>query len=173
MAGRQAGGWLTGSCILVRISGLREVGVFDPAFFLFFEDTDLCLRLREAGWKLRVCSSAAILHHGHKTTSESDLSGDIGKQFLRSRFLFFTKHRGSLMAHAVTELVRCGLALRTTKMLLEASMRGRAADLACRRSLWALTAYRPSRPTKLELDAELSARRPRRGSAGRLTEDPT
>jgi len=156
-ADHQAEGWLHGACLLVRVSALRDVGVFDPAFFLFFEDTDLCLRLQDAGWELQVCECASIVHHGHKTVSESGVIEEMEKQVLRSRFLFFSKHYGRTSARAVTELVRCALMLRTTKMVLEASLGGRAAALADPRTLWALTRFRPSKPTNLETDAGLSS----------------
>lgn len=150
----RSGGWLHGACLLVRVSALEEVGVLDPSFFLFFEDTDLCLRMRHAGWKLQVCDEASIVHHGHKTIGESRFSAETQKQVLRSRYLFFRKHHGLAAARTVTELVRCALMMRTTKMLVETSLRRRAAVPEGPRALWALTCCRPDHPTTLELDAE-------------------
>ena len=40
----RSGGWLNGSCVLVRTDALREIGLLDERFFIFFEDTDLGLR---------------------------------------------------------------------------------------------------------------------------------
>ncbi|MSR87515.1 glycosyltransferase family 2 protein [Candidatus Peribacteria bacterium] len=41
--------WVAGACFLMRTSFYRELGGFDPRFFLFFEDTDLCRRSKQAG----------------------------------------------------------------------------------------------------------------------------
>jgi GT2 family glycosyltransferase len=41
--------WIVGASFLIRRSIFKEVGGFDPRFFLFFEDIDLCRRVREAG----------------------------------------------------------------------------------------------------------------------------
>lgn len=44
--GERVCGWLSGSCLLVRTDAFARVGGFDPAYFMFFEDVDLCERLR-------------------------------------------------------------------------------------------------------------------------------
>jgi GT2 family glycosyltransferase len=59
--------FLTGACLLLRTAALREVGLFDERFFLYWEDTDLCFRLREAGWLLTVAETR-IHHTGSAST---------------------------------------------------------------------------------------------------------
>lgn len=44
--------WVAGACFLMRRSLFLELGGFDPRFFLFFEDTDLCRRCRDVGKKV-------------------------------------------------------------------------------------------------------------------------
>ena len=55
--------FLVGAAILFRRSALDEVGAFDPSFFLFNEEVDLCRRLVERGWAL-VTSDAVFVHLG-------------------------------------------------------------------------------------------------------------
>jgi GT2 family glycosyltransferase len=58
------GDWTIGSFMLARREALDAVGGFDESFFLFSEEVDLCLRVREAGWKTLHVPSVTILHHG-------------------------------------------------------------------------------------------------------------
>ena len=43
--------WVAGSCAMIRRRAFDEVGGMDEQFFLFWEDADLCRRLRDAGWR--------------------------------------------------------------------------------------------------------------------------
>lgn len=54
--------YITGASMLIRATALKEVGLFDEDFFLYWEDTDLCFRLRRAGWKLAVASDSMLRH---------------------------------------------------------------------------------------------------------------
>ena len=62
--------YISGASMLCRVEALKEVGGLDSQFFLYWEDTDLCVRLRRAGWRLALASDARILHEG---------GGSIGK----------------------------------------------------------------------------------------------
>jgi GT2 family glycosyltransferase len=52
----------SGGAVLLRAGALAEVGLFDPAYFAYYEDTDLAWRLRRAGWRT-VCVPASVVHH--------------------------------------------------------------------------------------------------------------
>jgi N-acetylglucosaminyl-diphospho-decaprenol L-rhamnosyltransferase len=62
-------GWLSGSCMLVRRSAFEQVGGFDPSYFMYCEDMDLCRRFAEAGWKNVYVPSAVVTHTGGHATS--------------------------------------------------------------------------------------------------------
>ncbi len=59
--------WVSGSFMLVRREALESAGVFDERFFLFAEEVDLCLRVKEAGWRIVHVPTMRILHHADKT----------------------------------------------------------------------------------------------------------
>src|SRR3954454_9791743 len=55
--------WLVGAVLMLRREALGDVGVFDERFFLYSEEADLCLRLRDAGWHVRHLPVMRILHY--------------------------------------------------------------------------------------------------------------
>lgn len=64
-------GWLSGSCMLIRREAFDAVGGFDPAYFMYFEDLDLCERIGRAGWQNVYVPSAVIVHEGAASTSSN------------------------------------------------------------------------------------------------------
>ena len=71
---------LVGFCLLVKCAALERIGGFDEVFSPGnFEDDDLCLRLRQAGWKLILCKDTFIHHMGsasfRKSYGDMEFSG--------------------------------------------------------------------------------------------------
>lgn len=54
--------FITAASILLPAKVLRQVGLFDEHYFMYWEDTDLCFRIRQAGWRLGVAEKAIVLH---------------------------------------------------------------------------------------------------------------
>ncbi len=147
-------GWINGACMLVRTAALAQVGLFDPRYFLYYEETDLCRRMSLAGWRLEQCADAGIVHHRHKTAMLTGSALEIDQQVLRSGYLYFRKHHGRFAARAFNWLVRGGLLARTAKAALEHAAGHGAGKVPGARRLWALTMFRPSRPTRFEAEAQ-------------------
>lgn len=61
-AGTAMVGWISGACFLARRTAWDAVRGFDPAFFMYLEDVDLCWRLNEAGWRISYEPRAEVLH---------------------------------------------------------------------------------------------------------------
>jgi N-acetylglucosaminyl-diphospho-decaprenol L-rhamnosyltransferase len=57
-------GFLSGAVFVLRMSAVRATGGYDPAIFLYYEDDDLCLRLRAAGYSLVLVPGAQAEHLG-------------------------------------------------------------------------------------------------------------
>ncbi len=53
---------LVGASLLVRAEAVRDVGYIDETYFLYREETDWCIRMRRAGWKLYCCPNAIVWH---------------------------------------------------------------------------------------------------------------
>ena len=64
-------GWLSGSCMLLRRKAFEAVGGFDPSYFMYCEDMDLCRRLAEAGFANVYVPSAVVTHTGGHATSRN------------------------------------------------------------------------------------------------------
>lgn len=54
--------WITGACMLLPTCVLKKVGLFDKRYFMYWEDADLCVRIKNAGYSLRVAQDAIIYH---------------------------------------------------------------------------------------------------------------
>jgi GT2 family glycosyltransferase len=82
--------WVLGAAVLLRREALDEVGLFDEEFFIYFEEVDLCLRLRRAGWEVRYFPAVTVVHY------ESQFSADIPErrvnELWRGRHRYWRKH---------------------------------------------------------------------------------
>lgn len=83
---------LIGAAILVRREAAADVGLLDEAFFLFLEETDWCLRMRRAGWKVTHVPAARVYHLQGQSRRVAPAKARI--EYLRSLYHFFRKHRG-------------------------------------------------------------------------------
>ena len=57
--------WQSHACVLMRRSAYKEVGGYDPAFFMYGEDVELSYRLRSHGYHLRYCPALTFVHYHH------------------------------------------------------------------------------------------------------------
>ena len=63
-------GWFSGAAVLLRTDAVRQVGGFEPRFFMYCEDVDLSWRLRCAGWRLRYLPGSAVVHRTYRFPGE-------------------------------------------------------------------------------------------------------
>ncbi len=85
----QAVDWVSGACLLVRRAAYAHVGGLDEAFFMYFEDADWCLRLRQAGWQVYYHPAAHILHIGGQSLKRNPRAQQAYAASLR---YFYRKH---------------------------------------------------------------------------------
>ncbi len=101
--------WVSGACLLARRTAVEEVGFFDEHFFLYFEDIDLCLRMREKGWKVVFFPGIRIAHTGAATTSS--LKFQTRLEYRRSQVYFYRKHNSRASAIFLSIFLRLNFAL--------------------------------------------------------------
>jgi N-acetylglucosaminyl-diphospho-decaprenol L-rhamnosyltransferase len=102
--------WLSGACMLARADALRAVRGFDERYFLYWEDADLCRRLRAAGREVRYVPSATAVHRvGH---SSSTVRVPALKAFHASAYLYYATHVAPGAANPKRLVARALLAFR-------------------------------------------------------------
>jgi len=84
--------WGLGACMLLRKEALGGQDIFDGRFFLYFEDVDLCLRLKKEGWKV-VYYPEAVMIHSHWRHSARGVFNRAKWEHLKSLIKFYLKHR--------------------------------------------------------------------------------
>jgi GT2 family glycosyltransferase len=82
--------FLSGASLLLRRAVLESIGLFDEGFFFYWEDTDYCFRLRQAGWRLAVAPESKIWHK--ESASVGKTSTRLDNLFNTSAARFFEKH---------------------------------------------------------------------------------
>ncbi len=95
--------WICGSVMLLRWTMVEEIGGFDPRFFLYFEETDLCYRAQKAGWEVWTVGEAVAEHvnaAAAKATKAPMMWGTISEHYFRSRLYYMIKHFGLPLAVA-------------------------------------------------------------------------
>lgn len=96
--------WVPGAYSIIRKSVLDRIGPFDERFFLYFEEVDLCQRVKEAGFRVVYWPEIKVVHIGgesSRTVKRLTFSG-FGSQLslwrMRSQALYYRKHHGPIVA---------------------------------------------------------------------------
>jgi len=93
--------WVPGAFSIIRAEALDKVGFFDPDFFLYSEEVDLCLRIQQAGYKNMYWPDIVVIHIGGessrqiKTLEMSSTGAQLIRWRMRSTLLYYRKHHGA------------------------------------------------------------------------------
>jgi GT2 family glycosyltransferase len=149
--------WVSGAALLLRREALDAVGLFDEDFFIYFEEVDLCRRLRGAGWEIWYLPAVTVVHH------ESQFSAAMPERRInemwRGRRRYWRKHHSAAGA--------CLAAIATGAQYLGAAAAGfLRRDPAYRSAMWlhARNGWRRRDPGLRELAEEWNRRYYDRGS---------
>lgn len=86
-------------CMAIRSEVFSVVGFMDETYFVYFDDTDFCWRLKEAGYRIRLVDEGVLLHKVGSSTGGVDSPFSV-KYTSRNRVFFLKKHKGSAFALA-------------------------------------------------------------------------
>ena len=87
--------WVPGAFSIIRTEALKRVGFFDPDFFLYSEEVDLCLRIQQAGYKNMYWPDIVVIHIGGessrqiKTLEMSSTGAQLIRWRMRSTLLYY------------------------------------------------------------------------------------
>ncbi|MBN1569905.1 MAG: glycosyltransferase family 2 protein [Acidobacteria bacterium] len=100
------------ACLMVTRTALEAIGGFDEAFYpAWFEDVDLCRRIRNKGGRIQFHPNACFVHHGSYSLGNISRS-DFLESFHTNQIRYFRKHYGRTAARRVRRLILLGLFLR-------------------------------------------------------------
>ena len=106
--------WVSGACVVARRKAVDRIGSFDERFFLYWEDADLCRRIKDAGWKVIYFPEAAVYHYTGTSSDTAPLASIF--HFHKSSYLLLKKYATDAMRYmmplALVALgVRCVVAM--------------------------------------------------------------
>ena len=93
--------WVPGAFSIVRPEALAAVGLFDPSFFLYYEEVDLCRRFQTAGYQVWYWPDVVVIHVGGESSRNlkqlefSQGAAQVVLWRMRSTLLYYRKHHGS------------------------------------------------------------------------------
>ncbi len=93
--------WVPGAFSIIRSDVLDRLGFFDPAFFLYSEEVDLCRRIKSAGYQVWYWPDIVVIHIGGESSRQvkslemSSTGAQLVLWRMRSTLLYYRKHHGA------------------------------------------------------------------------------
>jgi GT2 family glycosyltransferase len=86
--------WVSGAALMIRHSIFDQVGGYDINYFMYFEDSDLCLRAEKQGYSAYWLSEYPVIHHKGKSYTTADLK--IYEEYRKSQLYYYRKNKSIL-----------------------------------------------------------------------------
>lgn len=96
-----------GAAMLFRGEVIAQTGGFDPAYRMYVEEIDWCMRVKKAGWHIYCVPEAEVVHLEGQSTRQ--VRPQMTVALWKSRYTLFQKHYGPLYRWAVRRLIRAGM----------------------------------------------------------------
>ena len=115
--------WVPGCYYLMRKELISEVGLFDPIYFLYYEEVDHCYAAKKAGWDVTYFADTSVTHIGGESAKSIGKITSSGKQLnqlqAESELIYFRKNNGLLICIIHLLLIILADTLQTIKNLLK------------------------------------------------------
>jgi len=115
--------WVVGCYYMIRREVIQQIGLFDPRYFLYFEEVDHCRAVHRAGWSVDCLDDVKVIHVGGgsaETEGELSTSGrQISALQTESELLYFRKHNGLAGVISVVGLSVVSDLIRSLKWVLK------------------------------------------------------
>jgi hypothetical protein len=123
--------FVSGCCMLIKKEVIEKVGLFDENFFLYVEDTDLCYRTKNAGYKILVTSDTKIYHKGSQSTKKS--SEVLPLYYTTRNRLYFAKKNFNYLFYVSFAYLTMSMIFKSLKWLINGNRKNiKAVKLAFR-----------------------------------------
>lgn len=96
--------YICGADLFIRKLAIEKVGAFDPAFFLYYEETELCLRFKQAGLKVVLLPEIKIIHYEGASYGDAEFNYHRTAVYAKSRMLYFKKAYGTLSSLLINKI---------------------------------------------------------------------
>ena len=115
--------WVPGCYYLMRKKVIEQQGLFDPIYFLYYEEVDHCFAVKKAGWQVVYFSDASVVHIGGesaKSVGKITTSGrQLNKLQVESELIYFRKNHGLLTCMSHLFLIMLADGVQAIKNLLK------------------------------------------------------
>ncbi len=82
--------WVLGACMILRREPIFEIGLFDEAFYMYYEDIDVCYRFKQHGFAVYFVPDAQIIHKYHRSSARG--FNRLTIEHIKSIVRYFRKH---------------------------------------------------------------------------------
>jgi N-acetylglucosaminyl-diphospho-decaprenol L-rhamnosyltransferase len=134
--------WVPGCFYLVRKEVVDQIGLFDPRFFLYYEEVDHCHRAHTAGWTVTFYADTQVVHIGGESAKIDSALTSAGRQIaplqVESELLYFRKNRGLLGLIESVVLTACGALMERVKNAVRPNGRKRETQKKKLKLMWSL-----------------------------------
>lgn len=110
--------WLAGASMMVRREVFAKVGLFDERFFLYYEETDFCLRAQQRGFSTWYVPASRVEHVGAASTGWKDFDKPRTPHWFKGRRYYWLKHRGRAVLWLANALWIAGVLIGRAKAKL-------------------------------------------------------
>ena len=94
---------LNGCFWAIRRKAIDDVGLLDEQFFMYGEDMDYCVRLRESGWKVMYCNETAVVHYGGASSDNNPTRFYL--EMYKANLKYWRKHQGMAAVAVYNSLI--------------------------------------------------------------------